>query len=293
MDPITIILNESSGSASSKSQALEEAVRDAGIDAAFARVSGKEIAAAAERAAGRGDVLVAAGGDGTVSTVAAVAVNTRSTFGVIPLGTLNHFARDAGIPVDLQSAVATIAAGHTQLLNVGDMNGTIFLNNASLGIYPKLVWEREVERGRGRRKWPAFAVALFRTWQRYPIIRTRMTVDGVPLERSTPFVFVGNGEYQAEGLGVGKRESLASGVLSAYLAPGVDRYEFLMLPARALMGRLAADVKFESFRGCEVNIEPRSRAVDVALDGELRTVAPPLRCTVRTGALRTLLPEAL
>jgi diacylglycerol kinase family enzyme len=216
----------------------------------------------------------------------------HSTFGVIPLGTLNHFARDAGIPVNPAKAAAVVAAGHTRELDVGAMNGLTFVNNLSLGLYPRLVWEREREQHRGRRKWTAFAVALVRTWQRYPTMSVSLEVDGVRLRRRTPFVFIGNGEYQAEGLGLGRRSAIADGQLSIYLAPGVGQFELLELPIRALAGRLAADVKFEIFHACEVDIESVHPIFGVALDGELKTdVHSPLHCKVLPCALRTLVPE--
>jgi diacylglycerol kinase family enzyme len=292
MPQVAIIVNELSGSAESRGTALDEAVRRAGLDAAVVRMRGAEILAAAERAAAEGSVLVAAGGDGTVSTVASVAIRTRSTFGVIPLGTLNHFARDAGIPIDPAKAAAVIAAGHTRELDVGTVNESIFVNNISLGLYPRLVWERQREQQRGRRKWAAFAIALVRTWQRYPTVAVRMEVDGVPLLRRTPFVFVGNGEYRAHGVGLGTRARLDDGKLSLFLAPGVGRFELLQLPVRAVAGRLEADVKFESFRACEVEIESLHSTFAVAVDGELKTGERfPLQCKLLRRALRTLVPR--
>ena len=292
MAPVAIIVNEMSGSAESSGKALDDAVQRAGLDARFLRVRGAEIVAATERAAADGCTLVAAGGDGTVSSVASVAVRTNSTFGVIPLGTLNHFARDAGIPVNPIKAAAVVAAGHTRELDVGTMNGLTFVNNLSLGLYPRLVWEREREQQRGRRKWTAFAIALVRTWQRYPTMSVNLEIDGVPLRRRTPFVFIGNGEYQAEGLGLGRRCAIADGRLSIYLAPGVGQFELLELPIRALAGRLAADVKFETFQAREVDIESLHPTFGVALDGELKTdVRSPLHCKVLPRALRTLVPE--
>ena len=289
---ITIIVNESSGTAAARSSDLEDAVNKSGLNASIVRVKPPEIAAAAQQAAAARQVLVAAGGDGTVSTVASVAVETGSTFGVIPLGTLNHFARDAGIPLDVDKAVAVIGAGRTRALDVGKLNGWNFVNNASLGIYPHLVWEREREQCRGRRKWSAFAIALVRTWRRYPTVHVRMEVDGVPLLRRTPFVFIGNGEYRAEGLGLGSRASLEKGALSVCLAPGVDRFQFLTFPVRAVAGRLAADVHFEAFSARDVTVETVRQTVDLALDGELRTAHLPLRASVRPRALNTILPEA-
>jgi diacylglycerol kinase family enzyme len=237
-----------------------------------------------------GRVLVAAGGDGTVSTVAGVAVQTRATFGVIPLGTLNHFARDAGIPLDLEKAIAAIVEGRTRALDVGAMNEAIFVNNASLGLYPHLVWERQQEQSRGRGKSVAFLVALARTWRRYPTVGVHMTVDDVALVRRTPFVFVGNGEYRAEGVGLGTRASLNGGTLCVHLAPWVGRLEFLQLPIRALRGQLRNDARFESFRACDIRIETGDSRIDVALDGELRSYDTPLRFSIRRGALTTLVP---
>ena len=289
---VAIIVNDLSGSAESRGAVLEDAVRQTGLDASIVRVRGAEIVAAAERAAASGCTLVAAGGDGTVSSVAAVAVKTHATFGVIPLGTLNHFARDAGIPLDPREAAAVVAAGHTHDLDVGAMNELTFVNNLSLGLYPRLVWERQREQRRGRGKWGAFAIALVRTWRRYPTVTVSLEVDGVPLVRHTPFVFIGNGEYRIEGIGLGSRVAIADGSLSIYLAPGVGPYELPLLPLRAVAGRLATTVKFEHVRAREVEVRGAHRTFDVALDGELKTaIAPPLSCRLLPRALRTIVPE--
>lgn len=288
----TIVLNESSrGALAVRGGTVEEACARAGLHARLLRVGHFEVIGAAERAAADGDVLVAAGGDGTVSTVAAVAVRTGVTFGVVPLGTRNHFARDVGIPLDLEPAVRVIAAGVTRPLDVGDVNGRTFVNNASLGMYPRLVWERQLEEARGRRRWPALAIALARSWRAYRVLKVRMAVDGVPLVRRTPFVFVGNGEYQVEGLEVGKRPSLDAGRLSVYVAPDCGRFEALALPFRALVKRLPSDGRFESFSAADVIVDVGRGGVSVALDGELMLGSPPFQFTVRTRSLRTLVPE--
>ena len=292
MRPVTVIVNRSSGSAAAKVEEVRAALASAHVNAEIVEVSGAGIADAATHAAQAGRAIVAAGGDGTASTVAGVAVRSGATFGVIALGTLNHFARDAGIPLAVDEAVATIAAGRTRALDVGVMNEVAFLNNASLGLYPWLVWEREQEQSRGRRKFIAFAIAVARTWRRYPTVGVQMVVDDVTLVRRTPFVFIGNGEYSAEGMSLGTRASLNNGRLSVYLAPGVGREEFLRLPIRALRGQLRNDVKFESFRACDITIATAAARIDVALDGELKTTDTPLRLSVRRGALTTLVPEA-
>jgi diacylglycerol kinase family enzyme len=232
--------------------------------------------------------LIAAGGDGTVSTVAGAAVEANATFGVIPSGTLNHFARDAGIPLDRDKAVAAIAAGFVRQLDIAELNGRVFVNNASLGLYPRLVWERMSEQKEGRRKWPAFAIGMFRTWRQYRTLTARISVDGRDFLRRTPFVFVGNGQYKVEVPGIGARPSLDGGVLSVYVSPECGRFEIIALALRALAGRITPDVKLESFLARNVTIEPASGRVSIALDGELLAVQPPLRYLIRPGALRTI-----
>jgi diacylglycerol kinase family enzyme len=288
----TVILNRKAGSAAEEAtrRAIEASLAHAALDARIVAVTGPEIHDAANGAAAAGDALIAAGGDGTVSAVAGVAVKTGATFGVIPLGTLNHFAKDAGIPLDIDAAVQVLAAGRPVPLDTGTLNARTFVNNASIGLYARMVHERQVEERRGRRKWTAFAIAMARVWRSVPQITVRLTVDGRALVRRTPFVFVGNGDYQDAGLNLGRRASLTAGHLSIYLAPECGPLDMLMLGLRAVSGRLPADIKLEEFRACEVTIEPGARDVDVATDGELTRVRPPFTCEIRRGALRTLLP---
>ncbi len=126
------------------------------------------------------DVIVAAGGDGTVSSVAAAVAAAGKTLGVIPAGTLNHFARDAGIPTELDDAVALIKDAHTRGVDIGLVNGRVFLNNVSLGNYPRMVHERErLESGR-RPRAIATALAVARTWWRLGKLTAHVKIDGRP-----------------------------------------------------------------------------------------------------------------
>src|SRR5687767_5641669 len=108
------------------------------IDMSVAQ-SGAEVTELAQDAArGSYKVVVAAGGDGTVNTVASAVMDNKKILGVLPVGTLNHFAKDLGIPLDLEAAVHTIVAGHTTEVDVGEVNNRLFLNNSSLGLYPMI-----------------------------------------------------------------------------------------------------------------------------------------------------------
>jgi diacylglycerol kinase family enzyme len=285
-------VNEGAGSSGdTPRRRIEDALTRATIAAQIEVVPGPGIAAAAVRAAAQGHTIVAGGGDGTVSTVGSVAAQAGAVFGVLPLGTLNHFARDAGVPLELDDAVNAIGRGRVEALDTAEVNGRRFLNNFSIGFYVRIVRERERQQQRGRGKWPAFALALARAWVRYRTITVRLEVDGKTLVRRTPFVFIGNGVYQAQGLEVGTRTSLQGGMLSIYIAPECGRLDLVALSARALAGRLTPDVTLEAFTAPQVTIETASPRVAAALDGELIALRPPLVCTVHRGSLKTLLPS--
>jgi diacylglycerol kinase family enzyme len=291
---ISVIINETSGVIPRRDagEEIQSLFAAAGAPVRLERVRhGGDLAARARQAAGRGDVLVAAGGDGTVGTVAGVAVEANATFGVLPLGTLNHFAKDTGIPLVLSQAVQTIVDGRVHDVDVGELNGRIFINNSSLGIYPRMVWERNAEQREGRGKWVAFTIAMLRTWWSYRSLVARMSIDRQPRVVRTPFIFVGNNEYEAEGFQLGARSAVDRGRLSLIVAPECGRFEILTLPLRALANRLTADAKFERFVAEEVTIELARHRVSLALDGELAIMRPPLHFQVRRAALHLIVPH--
>jgi diacylglycerol kinase family enzyme len=290
---ISVIINARSGKAASADAGgeIQAAFAKAGTQVRIERVYNPgDLPARARQAAGRGDLLVAAGGDGTIGAVAGVAVESRSTMGVLPMGTLNHFAKDLGLPLDLEKAAAAIVAGRTRDVDVGDVNGRIFVNNSSLGIYPRMLWERRAEQRRGRGKWTAFTIAMSRTWRDYRTLVVRLSIHGVERAVRTPFVFVGNNEYKVEGVELGGRSALTGGLLSVFVAPECGRFEILTLPIRALGNRLTPDAPFEGFLTESLSVELPARRVNVALDGEVAVMCPSLRYRVRPGALRVLVP---
>jgi diacylglycerol kinase family enzyme len=292
--PATILLNRASGSgrATAAADRVEALLRTAGIDAPVLTVDGHHVAAAAEQAVAAGSsILVAGGGDGTVSTVAAVATRAGVTLGILPLGTLNHFARDLGIPSDLEAAIDVITHGRPVPVDVGEVNGRLFLNNSSLGLYPRMVWEREQEQRRGRRKWPALAVAMFRVWRQYRKITVSVEGNGSRRIVRTPFVFIGNNEYTLEGGRIDNRERLDAGVLQLCIAPGVDRMGMLRIVTAAVAGRVGAVDAFEAQLLTDVTIGGQSIRLGVSLDGEMTTLRSPLRYRIRPRALRVLIPS--
>jgi len=261
------------------------------VDISLAQ-SGAEVTELA-RAAARdsNNVIVAAGGDGTVSSVAAEVIDSDKILGVLPLGTLNHFARDVGIPADLQQAARTLIAGHAIEVDAAEVNNRIFLNNSSLGLYPMIVREREKRQRLGFRKWPAFVWATIQALRRNPFLDVRLRIKGELLDRTTPFVFVGNNEYAMDLFNIGVRDRLDRGELSIYITHGTSRLKLIGLALRAVVGRLRNDKDFLALRSDEVKIQTARKRVRVAFDGEIDVMEAPLHYRVRSRALRVIVPK--
>jgi diacylglycerol kinase family enzyme len=291
---ITVLLSPTAVGAEKLEADIAELFLAAGFEALIVDLQqGQDPAGAARAASARTSIVVAAGGDGTVSRVAAGLVGTPAVLGVLPLGTLNHFAKDLRIPLNLEKAVATIAARRVGSIDVGRVNDRVFLNNSSIGIYPSIIDVREELRRLGHRKWPAFALATFRVLRRYRGVFVRIEADGRQSVWRTPFVFVGNNEYELEGTRLGGRARLDGGRLFTYLAPHVRTRELPILLARALLGRVRQSGAFKIVSAPELWIDtPNTRRVRVALDGEMTTMTTPLHYRTCPGALKVLLPPA-
>jgi diacylglycerol kinase family enzyme len=247
------------------------------------------VVAVATRARESSDVVVAAGGDGTVSAVAAAVAGTKAALGVVPAGPRNHFARDAKIPDDLEQAVAAIVNGNAAHVDAADVNGRTFINNSSIGVYPNAVEIREQLRRQGRGKWLAMAMAMWRVLRTYRGVRVTLTINGSRISARTPFVFVGNNEYVVEGLQIGVRERLSSGKLFVYLAPRIATRRLPIVLLHAIAGRAMKSHDFEIIPTTSLIVETQSaRRISVSLDGETTTLKMPLHYQARPGALRVI-----
>jgi diacylglycerol kinase family enzyme len=253
--------------------------------------SGAQVVELARRAAqGNNSTIVAGGGDGTISSVAAVLAGTTKTLGVLPLGTLNHFAKDLNIPIDLEGAISVIGEGRMKSVDVGEVNGHIFLNNSSLGLYPSIVRERQKQQRLGYKKWPAFLWAAVAVLRRYPFLNVRLITDGEQFSSRTPFVFVGNNQYEMEGLSIGGRRRLCAGELSLYITHRTGRLGLIRLALRAMFRRLRGEKDFIAMTTREVWIQTKHKRLRVAADGEITVMEPPLHYCVRPSALRVFVP---
>ena len=253
---------------------------------------GDGITKIAQAAAREGNfAVVAGGGDGTVSAVASALLNTECALGVLPVGTLNHFAKDLGIPLDAEKAAETIATGGIRQVDVGEVNGKIFVNNSSLGLYPNMVRGRDHEQRLGRSKWMAFLWAVFAVVRRYPLLGVRLTSDdGRQITRRTPVVFIGNNKYQLNGFEIGTRLSLDQGKLAVYVAHHNGRLGLIRIGIESVLGRLHRGADFDFLSADELQIETAQRKIQVAADGEVSTFIPPLIYRIHPLALRVIVP---
>jgi diacylglycerol kinase family enzyme len=292
IDPkVLVLINAASGALAAPEERvrLHDLLQSAGLDAEVVEVAGgREIDAALDRHSD--DTVVAAGGDGTVSAVASRIAGTSRTLGVIPGGTLNHFAKDLNIPQELDGAVALLRARPTRSVDVAEVNGRPFINNSSLGLYPEIVREREKIRRRGFRKWIAFSAAVLGAMARWPLLRVRLDCEGRAVRRLTPFVFIGNNRYRIEGLRMGSRDRLDCAEICVCSARPMSRTGLVRMMLLGLTGGLRDSGDLDVTCAPELWVETRPRRVDVALDGEIVRLRAPLHYLVRPGALRVIAP---
>jgi diacylglycerol kinase family enzyme len=243
-------------------------------------------ATARQLAARSFDAVVAAGGDGTVSAVAAGLAGTVMPLAVLPFGTLNHFAKDLAMPLELADATHAIAGGTTERIDVGEVNGRAFINNSSIGLYPEAVIVRDDQRRRrGWRKFPAMLLAVARVLYRFPLLAISVETPERTVVTKTPFVFFGNNEYTMTLPSVGKRERLDGGTLSVHTVRAHSRAYMLWLVVRAMFRRAKTIRDFETQHVTVASVRSKKRHLAVAIDGEVVHMTSPLEYRIRPGAL--------
>lgn len=263
-----------------------------GIEPHVRLVNGMSVGLAVRMAADRGaDVVVVAGGDGTLGTAADALAESGVPLGILPMGTFNHFAKDLGIPLDLAAAADVIVNGQTVHVDVAEVNGRTFVNNSSIGLYPVMVDLRdEIRSTRGWGKVRAVPLASWRVLRRFPTRRLQIDVDGESWDRRTPFVFIGNNTYAIGPRGVGARTKIAEGVLCCYVAKAETRRRFVRLAIGAAIRGATATQHLDAACGPTVTIDAHGHRVLVAVDGEVDAIRGPLRYRSLPGALLVRVP---
>lgn len=291
---LTCIVNTAAGAGHGPALAAEIArlCLDIGAIAKIIMVPGPAgITAEARKAIDRGGLVLAGGGDGTVNAVASALVGTNGVLGILPLGTRNHFAKDLGLPLSLSGALRVALTGQARRVDLGEVNGQIFLNNSSIGLYPHLVIDRVAERKRGHHKCIALVLATL-SCLRHPLpLLVSLRFDGADaLERRTPMLLVGNNRYHIAEPRMGERDRLDAGELWMLMARRGGFAGLLGIASRALAGDpRPGDLETRSM--AELWVATRRRQVMVAWDGEVTRMRTPLRYRIRPGALRVMAPS--
>jgi diacylglycerol kinase family enzyme len=275
---------------------LASAFEKHGISATLEFLPSADLRAAAERALRQVlnrelDAIIVGGGDGSVQTVASVLAGSGVALGLLPLGTLNHFAKDLRIPFAAEEAVGVIATGMTRSVDLGEVNGEIFINNSSIGIYPYLVFDRERKRRRAQlSKSTAMILAGLRVLRHLPLFKLMVRVEGRRESIRSPCVFVGNNEYRLALPAFGTRERLDRGELCLYAAKAQNRLSLFWLACRCILGLVNQKRNLRIFKGGTAEITARRHWLLVANDGEVKTMRSPLQYRTLPGALRVFAP---
>lgn len=295
---VRLIVNAGGGTFQAGGEAeatrLTEAFAAAGIEADVRITESDDIDEAFREAARTTglDAVVAGGGDGTLSCAAGHLAGTGLPLGILPLGTLNHLARDAGIPLDEAGAIALIAAGHVRAIDVAEVNGRVFVNNSSVGLYPDMVRLREAQQERtGRSKRLAMLSASLASLRSFRRRRLWIGAAGLDVPIYTPMLFVGNNRYQVNLLALGRRERLDGGELSLYAVRARGRAHLFAAGIRGLFGKLDQQRDFVTYYGTEAEIASNRPALSVSVDGETVLMATPLRYRIRPRALKIFAPD--
>lgn len=227
-----------------------------------------------------GETIAVVGGDGSINSVAQLVIETKAVLAPLPGGTLNHFTKDLGVPQNLNEAIGRLDNSKVHPVDVASVNGTLFLNNSSMGLYPSsLAVRSRLENKWG--KWPAAIVAAFRTLIYF---RThQLLIDGKEIR--TPFVFVGNNIYRLDKLGVVERKEINQGVLSVFVAKTVSRWALLKIALFSLVGKAHTLNEFDAYKTTSLQVQAR-RPLSVSYDGEVGIMSSRVEYKVRPRSLR-------
>ena len=237
-------------------------------------------------------IVIVGGGDGTIRSAAEILVGTGIRLGVLPLGTLNHFAKDLGIPPDWRDAIPALANAADAEVDVGQVNDRVFLNNCSIGAYAEAVRRRDALRRRESfGKWRAMFHAVLETFRRFPHFRLHIDREGATRFVRTPLLVVGNNRYSGHVLDSSLRPRLDEGRLFIYSAHVHRHFAFLRLALQALIRGLDGAESLDTADATAFTIASESGKLPIALDGEPMDLGCPMHFRIRPKSLRVLRPS--
>jgi diacylglycerol kinase family enzyme len=297
MAKIVFLLNRESSGFPSEESVARDWFEETSAEPSTYRVvigAGEELGAELERALAEEDArrVVVGGGDGGVNHAAQKMAGGEKELGVVPLGNFNNFAGDLGVPDDPREAIRLAFEGRARKIDCAEVNGVRFVNNASVGVYPEIVKEREREEYRGRvEKRLATFAAAWRAFRKSPMIKARISDGERRVKVRSPIVFVGNNRYRLDPLGFGSRDRLDEGTLDARALRTRNPWRLLSSAIAAADGRVKPVVKYVRLEGAEIVVDfKRRERILVALDGELADLHPPLRFRSLPQSLTVITP---
>jgi diacylglycerol kinase family enzyme len=291
---ICVLANARAGKASRDAAALEGAMRVFGPDVPLRRLHDHQSFDEAVEAALRDGftTLVAAGGDGTVVAIANALRGKAANLAILPLGTFNFVSRGLGLPEQPEAAARAILAGHPHRISVGTVNGQVFLNNVSLGLYPRILAEREAAYARfGRFRLLAYWTVIV-TLIRAQRMRDLVIVTEAGSRRvRTPLVFIARSAYQLERFGLSAREIISDDRFAVFVAREGSRWHLIKLAMHLALRRLVPGTDVELFSARSITIRTPRRRPRVAFDGEKRRMLAPLTFDIHDDALSIIVPD--
>ncbi|MEY4941130.1 MAG: hypothetical protein RIQ93_2865 [Verrucomicrobiota bacterium] len=292
-----LVLNHRAGSLQTQRDGvtpanLSSAFAEAGMPVDIRPVGERDLAVVLREAvAERPRALLVGGGDGTVSAAAGHLAHTGIPLGVLPLGTLNHFAKDLGAPDQWREAVVRLANAPIRAVDVGEVNGRVFINNCSIGSYAEAVRRRDALRARrGYRKWTAMFLAAWGVFRRLRRIRVEIHTPDGHYKRRTPFICVSNNRYAGQLFDPALRERLDEGQVCIYTTRAVGSAAVLRMFWQSLVRRIDQTDALEIFCASRATVILEENSVPAACDGELLPLRSPLHFRIRSGALNVLSP---
>lgn len=298
-DRICLIANPGSGRNSRDAQAIDSAMQAFGPRAEKREwAEGETLDSCVTGALDDGfGTLVAAGGDGTVMGVAQAMIGSgradRHAMAVLPLGTFNYFARGLGLPEDPARAAAAILAGDRKPISVGTVNGRVFLNNASIGIYPSILKAREAVYERWGRRRIVAHWSVIKTFLRFQHpMRVRIEADGQVQDRRTPLIFIARSAFQLETFGLRGASDISDDRFAMFVARDGGRPALFRLAWRLIRRRIEVGRDVDYIPAERIVIETRNPRPLVAFDGEKSRMQSPLRFEILPAALTIILPDA-
>ena len=243
-------------------------------------------------AEGEQGIIVAAGGDGTINAIAQLLIHLPIELGILPLGTFNYVARALHIPVDLPAAVQNLIEGQPRHIHVGQVNGKVYLNNASIGLYPVIIENREYYNKKfGRFPLVAYLSGLSTLLKPYHPFKLKIKIDGQKHPIDSPMVFFGNNQLQLQDLKLRLASCAAQGKLAGVAIHQVNRWQLLQLMLKLFQGELEQAKDVYSFCADHVEILSKRPQMKVALDGEIIRLQTPLRFSVLHDAIQVRVPH--